>query len=58
VDEMHAATSPVLLGVGESLFAGIELLQLGNQCAEQVTSPLRKFSESEVSLLTTSEILA
>jgi dihydrofolate reductase len=39
VDEMHLAISPILLGGGESLFAGINLLQLGYQCAEQVTSP-------------------
>jgi dihydrofolate reductase len=39
VDEMHLAISPVLLGHGESLFAGIDLLQLGYQCVEQVTSP-------------------
>jgi dihydrofolate reductase len=39
VDEMHLAISPVLLGRGESLLAGIDLLKLGYQCAEQVTSP-------------------
>ena len=39
VDEMHLAISPVLLGHGESLFAGLDLLKLGYQCAEQVTSP-------------------
>ena len=33
------AISPVLLGRGESLLAGIELLQLGFKCTEQVTSP-------------------
>ena len=38
VDEMHVAISSVLLSPGESLFAGIDLLQLGYQCAEQVTS--------------------
>ena len=39
VDEMHLAVSPVVLGRGESLLAGIDLLQLGYQCTEQVTSP-------------------
>ena len=29
IDEMHLAMSPVLLGEGESLFAGINLAQLG-----------------------------
>ena len=29
IDEMHLAVSPVLLGEGEHLFAGINLCQLG-----------------------------
>jgi dihydrofolate reductase len=32
VDELHIAISPVLLGCGESLFAGIDLRQLGYRC--------------------------
>jgi hypothetical protein len=36
---MHLAISPVLLGRGGNLLAGIDLLKLGYQCAEQVTSP-------------------
>jgi dihydrofolate reductase len=36
VDEMHFAISPVLLGCGESLLAGIDTLQLGYQCTEHV----------------------
>lgn len=36
VDEMHLAVSPVLLGRGESLFAGIDLRKLGYQCTEHV----------------------
>ncbi len=32
VDQLHLAISPVLLGAGESLFAGINLRQLGYQC--------------------------
>ena len=36
VDEMHLAISPVLLGSGESLFAGLDLLELGYECAEHL----------------------
>ena len=36
IDEMHIAISPVLLGSGEHLFAGIDALKLGYQCAEHV----------------------
>jgi hypothetical protein len=36
---MHLAISPVILGSGESLLAGIDLLKLGYQCTEHVTSP-------------------
>jgi dihydrofolate reductase len=36
IDEMHLAISPVLLGSGESLFAGIDLASLGFRCAEHV----------------------
>jgi dihydrofolate reductase len=38
VDEMHLAQSPVLLGSGESLFAGLDLLSLGYRCVERVPS--------------------
>jgi dihydrofolate reductase len=38
VDEMHLAISPVLLGSGEHLLAGIDALKLGYQCAEHVTT--------------------
>lgn len=34
VDEMHLAISPVLLGSGENLFAGINLPELGLACSE------------------------
>jgi dihydrofolate reductase len=34
IDEMHLAISPVLLGSGEHLVAGIDLLKLGYQCTE------------------------
>jgi dihydrofolate reductase len=36
VDEMHLAISPVLLGSGESLLAGIDLPALGFKVAEHV----------------------
>ncbi|WP_075792417.1 dihydrofolate reductase family protein [Massilia putida] len=36
VDEMHLAISPVLLGSGEALFAGIDLPELGFTCTEHV----------------------
>ncbi|MFE0758674.1 dihydrofolate reductase family protein [Inquilinus sp. NPDC058860] len=39
IDEMHLALSPILLGSGESLFAGIDLLALGYGVGERVCSP-------------------
>jgi dihydrofolate reductase len=36
IDEMHLAISPVLLGAGESLFAGLDLPSLGFRCTEHV----------------------
>jgi dihydrofolate reductase len=39
VDEIHIAQSPVLLGSGEALFAGIDLHALGYACSERVASP-------------------
>jgi dihydrofolate reductase len=39
VDELHLAISPVLLGTGENLLAGIDLPQLGFSVAEHVASP-------------------
>lgn len=38
IDELHLAISPVLLGRGESLFAGLDLPALGYECAEFVGS--------------------
>jgi dihydrofolate reductase len=38
VDQLHIAVSPVVLGSGESLFAGIDLLKLGYKVTERVTS--------------------
>jgi dihydrofolate reductase len=36
IDTMHVAVSPVLLGGGESLFAGLDLPKLGYRVAEHV----------------------
>jgi dihydrofolate reductase len=38
VDEMHLAISPVLLGRGEALLAGIDLPALGYRCTDQVAT--------------------
>jgi dihydrofolate reductase len=40
VDEMHLAVSPVLLGRGESLFAGIDLPARGFVRSEHVSTEL------------------
>jgi dihydrofolate reductase len=39
VDEMHLAISPVLLGSGESLLAGLDMRAMGFRCTEHVPSP-------------------
>jgi dihydrofolate reductase len=39
VDELHLAIVPVLLGTGESLLSGIDLLHLGFRCTQHVTTP-------------------
>jgi dihydrofolate reductase len=39
IDQLHLAISPVILGSGESLLAGIDLLKLGYKCTEHATSP-------------------
>ena len=36
VDEMHLAQSPILLGAGDSIFAGTDLDGLGYECVERV----------------------
>lgn len=38
IDEMHLAVSPVLLGKGESLFSGIDLVSLGYKCTSQTAT--------------------
>ena len=40
IDELHLAVSPVLLGKGENLFAGLDMLKLGYRCTEQVATAL------------------
>jgi len=39
IDEMHLAIAPVLLGSGERLFAGVDLVALGYECVERKESP-------------------
>jgi dihydrofolate reductase len=39
IDEMHLVVSPVLLGKGEHLFSGIDMVGLGFACTEHVTTP-------------------
>lgn len=39
IDEMHVAISPILLGSGEHLFAGIDAPKLGYRCSEHVATP-------------------
>ena len=39
VDEMHLAISPVLLGSGEHLFAGLDLPKLGYRPSEHIAAP-------------------
>ena len=39
IDHMHLAVSPVLLGSGENLLAGIDVPRLGFEVAEHVASP-------------------
>jgi dihydrofolate reductase len=39
IDDMHIAVSPVLLGKGENLFAGIDLPALGYALTERVSTP-------------------
>ncbi|PDQ20657.1 deaminase [Mesorhizobium sanjuanii] len=40
IDEMHLAISPIMLGSGENLFAGIDIPRLGYRCSEQVATAL------------------
>ena len=39
IDDLHLVISPVLLGRGESLFAGLHLPQLGYRCARHIAGP-------------------
>lgn len=38
IDEMHYAVAPILLGAGESLFAGLDMVALGYYCSAHVAS--------------------
>jgi len=39
IDEMHFAMSPIFLGAGEALFAGLDLPALGYLCTDRVSTP-------------------
>lgn len=39
IDELHFAISPVVLGAGERLFEGINLVELGYACTQHVATP-------------------
>ena len=39
IDELHVAISPVLLGSGEHLCNGLDIVKLGYRCVEHVQSP-------------------
>jgi dihydrofolate reductase len=39
IDELHIAISPMLLGSGEHLFGGIDLLSLGYSVSDHVSTP-------------------
>lgn len=39
LDEVHLAVSPIVLGAGENLFAGIDLPRLGYTCVRSVPTP-------------------
>ena len=36
IDELHLAFSPVLIGIGENLLAGIDMTALGYSCTQHV----------------------
>jgi dihydrofolate reductase len=38
VDELHVAISPILLGSGEHLFAGLDMVALGYRCSEHIST--------------------
>ena len=40
IDSLHLAISPVLLGSGEALFAGIDMARLGYRCTEHTATPM------------------
>ena len=39
IDELHLAISPVLLGSGEHLMTGVNMVELGYDCTRHVPTP-------------------
>jgi dihydrofolate reductase len=39
IDELHLVMSPIFLGAGENLFAGLDLPALGYACTDRVSTP-------------------
>ncbi len=39
IDEMHVVIAPILLGAGEPLFEGLDLVDLGYACTQHAASP-------------------
>ena len=39
IDELHLAISPVLLGSGEHLMTGVNMVELGYDCTKYVPTP-------------------
>jgi len=40
IDELHLAFRPILMGAGENLFTGIDMMELGYRCTEHVSTEL------------------
>jgi dihydrofolate reductase len=39
IDSLHLAIAPVVLGAGERLFAGVNLVELGYECVQHIGTP-------------------
>ena len=40
IDELHLAFRSILMGAGENLFTGIDMMELGYRCTEHVSTEL------------------